>query len=532
MRDKYGFDMNGTRIITTPYADDFNLLTNNKTRHQKIINELQEKTTSMGLTLKTSKCRSLSICSGTPKVVEFSIGGNRVTPVKEDPQKFLGSTITHSCSQKDTWDLISNKFESGLNNIDSCPVRNEFKVAIYERYFLPSMRFGLTVHELTKSNLALLDRKCDISLKKWIGVPKHGANIALVHMKNGLDIPRASDVYNTSHCLAYSRTRCLGDSTTNKALDLKLEREGRWNRKNSTAIMCDQIHQRSTDNDQSSNWKKLKPKIKESINQDSSEYWKSVVEPLITQGDTAKLLNECNMNLTWKSIMYSLPKGVLKFAINAAIDSLPSFTNLYRWGKRLSANCPLCQCKGTLFHILNNCSHMLDRYLWRHNNIIRIIISSLENSQVIESKKAHITADIAGYLVAGGTVPPDVIPTVQKPDIVLNFPSTKKIVLIELTVPFEANIDKSHKLKDDRYASLVSDIKSNGYTCTLVSVEVGSRGLITKANKARLQHLLRTVKSHTKYSDLKTDVSKAALTSSFSIFHSRHEKEWNVVSNL
>ena len=133
------------------------------------------------------------------------------------------------------------------------------------------------------------------------------ALIALVHMKNGLDIPRASDVYNTSHCLAYSRTRCLGDSTTNKALDLKLEREGRWNRKNSTAIMCDQIHQRSTDNDQSSNWKKLKPKIKESINQDSSEYWKSVVEPLITQGDTAKLLNECNMNLTWKSIMYSLP---------------------------------------------------------------------------------------------------------------------------------------------------------------------------------------------------------------------------------
>ena len=103
--------------------------------------------------IEQTKCWSLSICSGVPKVVDFHIDGKRVTPVKEDPQRFLGSLITHSCSQKDVFDMISDKFYNSLNNID--PVRDNFKIAIFGRYFMPSMHFCLTVHELTKANVLL-----------------------------------------------------------------------------------------------------------------------------------------------------------------------------------------------------------------------------------------------------------------------------------------------------------------------------------------------------------------------------------------
>ena len=73
----------------------------------------------------------------------------------------------------------------------------------------------------------------------------------------------------------------------------------------------------------------MKSKVKSTLKSDASSYWKSL-EPLIAQGDTAKLLFETECNLTWRSIMYSLPEGVLKFAINAAIDSFPSFSNLHK----------------------------------------------------------------------------------------------------------------------------------------------------------------------------------------------------------
>ena len=63
------------------------------------------------------------------------------------------------------------------------------------------MRFCLTVHELSKTNLSKLDRLSDQFIKKWLGTPKYGANIALVHMNNGLDIPRVSDIYYVSHSI-------------------------------------------------------------------------------------------------------------------------------------------------------------------------------------------------------------------------------------------------------------------------------------------------------------------------------------------
>jgi len=173
---------------------------------------------------------------------------------------------------------------------------------------------------------------------------------------------------------------------------------------------------------------------------------------------------------------------------------------------------------------------MLDRYLWRHNNIIRILISAFENSETFKNNNVLITADVEGYLTGGGTVPPDVIATAQKPDIVLTFPSDKNVILFELTVPFEKNIEKANKLKSDRYASLVGDISDAGFNCTLIAFEIGSRGLLTKPNKSRLRYLLRTLKSQTKFTELKSSISKMTLTSSFSIFQARHEKEWNVSS--
>ena len=59
IRNVHGFNLDGDKVITKPYADDFNLITSNKVQHQKIINDLHSKTQSMGLTLKPSKCRSL-----------------------------------------------------------------------------------------------------------------------------------------------------------------------------------------------------------------------------------------------------------------------------------------------------------------------------------------------------------------------------------------------------------------------------------------------------------------------------------------
>ena len=58
----------------------------------------------------------------------------------------------------------------------------------------------------------------------------------------------------------------------------------------------------------------------------------------------------------------------------------------------------------------------------------------------------------------------------------------KELTVIELTVPFELNIEKAHSLKTNKYSPLISDIESNNVKTKFVSLEIGSRGYIDNEN--------------------------------------------------
>ena len=58
--------------------------------------------------------------------------------------------------------------------------------------------------------------------------------------------------------------------------------------------------------------------------------------------------------------------------VRSAYDVLPSPSNLVRW-KVSSDNKCRCGKLGTLKHILSHCGRSLDRYTWRHNEVLKII---------------------------------------------------------------------------------------------------------------------------------------------------------------
>jgi hypothetical protein len=91
--------------------------------------------------------------------------------------------------------------------------------------------------------------------------------------------------------------------------------------------------------------------------EEEDEAWAARVSEYTMQGNLFGLLQAENESITWKSYMWDLPRGVMKFAVNSSIDTLPTFTNLRRWGKRALVNCQLCgnMVKQTLFHVLIHC---------------------------------------------------------------------------------------------------------------------------------------------------------------------------------
>ena len=79
------------------------------------------------------------------------------------------------------------------------------------------------------------------------------------------------------------------------------------------------------------------------------------------QGDFVKLLIEEEENVSWKSIVNNIPKGVLSFALKATVNGLPTPDNLKRWEARKLDKCTLCGNFGNLEHILNWCTVGLNR---------------------------------------------------------------------------------------------------------------------------------------------------------------------------
>lgn len=77
----------------------------------------------------------------------------------------------------------------------------------------------------------------------------------------------------------------------------------------------------------SNKWEKVKKSIKDLVFNQRSAFWKNYIQPLIVQGNFIKLMESENSDLTWRSIIYDLTKGVLSFADRSAIDFLPTFNN-------------------------------------------------------------------------------------------------------------------------------------------------------------------------------------------------------------
>ena len=137
--EHHGYNLNNYHYITTPFADELNLIITNKATHQRIITKLNEKCKSMNLTLKPVKCKSLSLKSGQPSEITFKLGDFEILTIKDEPHNFFGSIITYNEKTQDTFLHLKDKIVSGLHRIQDPKIRYEYKLSVYKGYFLPSL---------------------------------------------------------------------------------------------------------------------------------------------------------------------------------------------------------------------------------------------------------------------------------------------------------------------------------------------------------------------------------------------------------
>ena len=219
--------------------------------------------------------------------------------------------------------------------------------------------------------------------------------------------------------------------------------------------------------------------------------------------------NTTDRKLTWGEIWKYEPLR-FSFLLRSVYDLLPSPANLCRWGLTTDPKCSLCDRTGTLEHVLSSCPTALTqgRYRWRHDSVLRELadwlererkkergnhpahkyISFVKTGETNKAQKTHRSSILDGTTgwnmevdLGKRLVFPDVVQTTLRPDVVLWSETGKKLIVIELTVPWETRCEEAYERKKAKYTELLDLCKQRGWRTWLFPVEVGARGFCSQS---------------------------------------------------
>jgi hypothetical protein len=196
-----------------------------------------------------------------------------------------------------------------------------------------------------------------------------------------------------------------------------VERESKWTNKSSTAVQCKRIMEEIEAEDKcfiptptncatyEATLRVEKPKILKAAKAKVAQLFRRKAEEEAAkvpfQGELLSLMAEEKADISWQSLIYRVPRGVMGWAIRACTQTLATPDNLQRWGVRVDPKCSLegCGQPCTLGHLLSSCTFSLNRFKYRHDSCLQFILENL-----IKKKPSgiSISADLPGWRVGEG----------------------------------------------------------------------------------------------------------------------------------
>ncbi|CAG9562382.1 unnamed protein product [Danaus chrysippus] len=460
----------------------------------------------------------------------LSIGGQCVSTVTENaPFKFLGRKIDN-IGRTPSLEGIVDSFLNDLNKVDSQQISNVKKAWIYDNYLTSRLNWPFLVYDFSKTLLSKLDAGVIKMLKLWLGLALTADSSALFRDRNsfGMNLKRPSELYKH---LRVSKRHILGKSHDDVVTSLpkdndapELESRLQFHKQFMIGAQNNRVGLGSSRKVQDTDI------LKSFIRQDENDKYKIHAMSLEMQNEWLDMGDFCiPLALKWRTLIHDWSPALLKFYLNAFQMTLPDQSNLVRWGKGTEKTCYICgKAVGTAKHLLVGCKVLLDsgQYSRRHDRVLEIIRFVREGTRAIKSsvKPYSILKAASDWTIMMDTyekqykIPEDICASASRPDIFLYSRILKRVVMIELTVPWETNIPKDHAIKVNKYYELTNELTRNRFVVDLYAVEVGARGITAKS----LYNLLKDLGlSRTNINSFLERTSKAALVGSFQIWLGR-----------
>ncbi|KAK7901244.1 hypothetical protein WMY93_018013 [Mugilogobius chulae] len=506
------------------FMDDLTVTTESVPGARWILKGLEKVMGWARMSFKPAKSRSLVLKKG--KVWEkfrFSIENILIPSITEQPIKSLGKIFDATLKDKVPIKSTCEECEQWLKTVDKTGLPGRFKAWIYQHGILPRILWPLLLYEFPISIITTMERTVSRFLRRWLGLPKSISNIALYGNTCKLKLPFKSieeefKVMRAREVLQYresSDPKVAGAKVAVRtgrkwrAEEAVEEAEGRLRHKMVMGAVAKGkagLGLLNVPRFDKAQGKERRHLIQEEIRAEAEEERKVRAITMKQQGAWTKWEQAKVRKVTWNDLWKTHPHNI-KFLIGAVYDVLPSPCNLHRWGLVEKPSCLLCGRIGTLEHILSSCPRALadGRYRWRHDQVLRSVAENIYGA-INNSRKEGTSKSTSFFVKEGETIkqngtqkallcsardwrmeadldkqlkfPPHIAETMLRPDIVLWSNSSKQVLMIELTVPWEERMEEANERKRDKYEELKSNCQNRGWRAKCWPVEVGCRGFV------------------------------------------------------
>jgi hypothetical protein len=391
--------------------------------------------------------------------------------------------------------------------------------------------WSLTVYEVCCSRVEVMEQKVNVMLRKWLGAPKMLTSVALYSKSGVLQLPLKSIVeeYKCSKVRLAMMMKCSPDEVIAGSVH-QVSSGRRWRAEEATerAVSAAQFREilgavrqnragigcgRPSRWWSSASTKERRELAVTEVRREEEEARRVKAVQQSHQGAWSRWEEIEPIQVSWAKLL-RWQEGRVKFLLGATYDVLCTPANLARWGLAPDLGCVECgAARATLGHILSSCPVALrdGRYTWRHNRVLAVLARGVE--EVLKAKPANDRKDgvlfvgegangklgrpygkvtkrkreskIDDWCVQadfGGTrsVPAEICESEQRPDLVIWSTKARRVILAELTVAWEAGVQKAHSRKEGKYTELAAQCRLAGWDTQLYPIEIGCRGFLSR----------------------------------------------------
>ena len=328
----YSFTNSSRSLTTLQYADDTCLVADGPSSCQTLLEHMQRWLEWTGMKAKVPKCHSLAIhaTSGRPYDPKLVLQGASIPYIEDKPIRFLGAFIKVPPDPHQVRDDLQRKLLSLLERVDSSPVSRNQKLLLYKAGICPRLLWDMGISELPMSWVAkCLEATTTRYLKKWSGLsrPADPSRLYLPKRNGELDLPNISTLYRKMRTSIACQLLTSRDPITQQVTKIETQKEESQKRAAFKPMLTVRDVMAA---DPGAKRQLLMKCTRNLVATEDVERRLDHAKSLTAQGQLHHLVDSDAATL-WSEVVQKLPPEPMKFALNAAQDTLPHNSNLSLW---------------------------------------------------------------------------------------------------------------------------------------------------------------------------------------------------------